>query len=195
MSTIPLPHLISSLGNVSPETGEKLATYFTPKIYPPDYFLVRENEVSNEYCLLGNGLFRAYTFNTDGEEVTTNFFTSQQIAAEPWSFFTRVPARENIHALTQSEGWCISFDEVQHAFHTLPEFREFGRRLLLGAYVRLKERMLSAIHQTAEQRYLQLLSREPDIFKHARLRQVASYLGVTDSSLSRIRKEISKPTH
>jgi CRP-like cAMP-binding protein len=188
-----LPALIAALGNVSEETGQQLAVFFTPKIYPAGYFLVRENEVSNEYCLLGEGLFRAYTHNTDGEEVTTAFYTGQQIVAEPWSFFTRVPARENIQALSESTGWSISFDEVQHAFHSLPEFREFGRRLLLGAYVRLKERMLSAIHQTAEERYVQLLAQEPDIFRHAKLRQVASFLGVTDSSLSRIRKEISRP--
>jgi CRP-like cAMP-binding protein len=192
MSTLLLPELIARLGDVNLETSQKLAGFFTPKNYSTDNFLIRENEVANEYCLLTKGLFRAYTFNTDGEEVTTNFFTANQIVAEPWSFFTRVPARESIQALTQCEGWSISFDQVQHAFHSLPEFREFGRRLLLGAYVKLKERMLSAIHQTAEERYFQLLKQEPEIFKYAKLRQVASYIGVTDSSLSRIRKEIQK---
>lgn len=192
MSVITLPQLISVLGDIPAEKAEHLASFFEPKIYPKHYFLLRENEVANEYCLLGSGLFRSWTENTEGEEVTLSFFTPQQIVAEPWSFFTRVPSRENIQAMTDSEGWSISYEQVQTAFHALPEFREFGRRLLLGAYSRLKERMLSAVHQTAEERYKNLLKQEPDIFQHAQLRQVASFLGVTDSSLSRIRKEITK---
>lgn len=192
MSEIGLPNIISQLGDLPLEKATELAGFFKHKVYTKNYLLLREGEIAEEYCLLSTGLFRSWTTNTDNEEVTLNFFSPQQIVAEPWSFFTRVPSRENIQALTDSEGWTISFPEVQAAFHGSPEFREFGRRLLLGAYARLKERMLSAIHQTAEERYRMLLKQEPDIFQHAQLRQVASFLGVTDTSLSRIRKEIAK---
>jgi CRP-like cAMP-binding protein len=192
MPAATLPQLISVLGDVPLNKAEHLAQFFEPKIYPKHYFLLRENEVANEYCLLGSGLFRSWTTNTENEEVTLAFFAPGQIVAEPWSFFTRVPSRETIQALTDSEGWSISYEQVQTAFHAQPEFREFGRRLLLGAYSRLKERMLSAVHHTADERYRNLLKQEPDIFQHAQLRQIASFLGVTDSSLSRIRKDIAK---
>jgi CRP-like cAMP-binding protein len=192
MNTITLPELIAQLGDVPADKAERLATFFELKQYPKNYVLLQENEISNEYCLLGSGLFRSWTLNTENEEVTLAFFTPGQIAAEPLSFFTRVPSRENIQALTDSEGWSISYEQVQSAFHALPEFREFGRRLLLGAYSRLKERMLSAVHLTAEERYRNLLKQQPDIFQHAQLRQIASFLGITDTSLSRIRKEIVK---
>ncbi|MGL5892360.1 MAG: Crp/Fnr family transcriptional regulator, partial [Bacteroidia bacterium] len=121
MSSITLPQLISALGDIPVEKAENLAQFFVPKTYPKNYFLLRENEVADEYCLLGSGLFRSWTVNTENEEVTLAFFTPRQIVAEPWSFFTRVPSRENIQALTDSEGWSISYEQVQTAFHALPE--------------------------------------------------------------------------
>ena len=64
--------------------------------------------------------------------------------------------------------------------------------ILVNGFITLKERMLSMINLTAEQRYEQLLIAKPEIFQHASLKTIASYLGITDTSLSRIRKEFSK---
>jgi CRP-like cAMP-binding protein len=77
-------------------------------------------------------------------------------------------------------------------FHSLPEFRDFGRSILVKGFAALKSRVLSMITETAEERYAQLLKNNPEIFQHAPLKIIASYLGVTDTSLSRIRKEFSK---
>ena len=74
----------------------------------------------------------------------------------------------------------------------MPEFREFGRSILVNAYAQLKQRMLGMIQQSAEERYAYLLQTNPDIFQHAALKNIATYLGVTDTSLSRIRKEFAK---
>jgi CRP-like cAMP-binding protein len=74
-------------------------------------------------------------------------------------------------------------------FHSIPEFREFGRANLVNAYAGLQERTLSMINLTAEQRYENLIASQPEIFQHSPLKYIASYLGVTDSSLSRIRKD------
>ena len=64
--------------------------------------------------------------------------------------------------------------------------------MLVRGFAALKTRMLEVITETAEQRYGYLLKNNPEIFQHAQLKHIASYLGVTDSSLSRIRKEFSK---
>ncbi|HEY0751463.1 MAG TPA: Crp/Fnr family transcriptional regulator, partial [Chitinophagaceae bacterium] len=75
--------------------------------------------------------------------------------------------------------------------HSIPEFREFGRSILVRGFSNLKLRMLSMITETAEQRYASLLQHNPEIFQYAPLKYIASYLGITDSSLSRIRKDIN----
>ena len=81
---------------------------------------------------------------------------------------------------------------MQANFHGIPEFREFGRMMLITNYANLKERMLGMIKDTTETRYLKLMQTHPDIFQNVPLKIIASYLGITDSSLSRIREETTK---
>lgn len=81
---------------------------------------------------------------------------------------------------------------MQVSFHTIPEFREFGRLNIINNYGILKQRMLSMLQETAEQRYSHLIHSNPEILRNAPLKNIASYLGITDTSLSRIRKEFIK---
>ena len=100
-------------------------------------------------------------------------------------------ARENARQIREqisSEMW----EQLNMLFHSLPEFREFGRSILVKGFTALKNRMLSMITETAEERYAHLLQNKPEIFQHAPLKTIASYLGITDTSLSRIRKELAK---
>jgi CRP-like cAMP-binding protein len=167
-----------------------MAEEFSFTHYPKDAFLLREGQLSDTYLFLEQGWMRGFALAPNGDEVTTGIFRPGQVAFEASSFFQRQPSMENIQALTPCEGWGISFAELNHLFHTLPEFREFGRSRLVMGFASLKARMLSMVTQTAEQRYLSLLQHHPEIFQHVPLKQIASYLGVTDSSLSRIRREL-----
>ncbi|HEX8313728.1 MAG TPA: Crp/Fnr family transcriptional regulator [Flavisolibacter sp.] len=155
-------------------------------------FLLREGSVSNEYMILETGFLRAFTHDTEGADVTTNFYGPGGLVLEPASFFHRTPSRENIQALTDSRGWVITFEKLNMLFHAHPAFREFGRSVLVKGFAALKERMLFMINEKAEQRYLLLLQNNPDIFQQAPLKHIATYLGITDTSLSRIRKEVAK---
>ena len=135
---------------------------------------------------------RAFACDTDGNDITTNFYSSNQVVFEVSSFFTRTISKENVQATVDCSGWYITYEQLNDLFHSLPEFREFGRAVLVKGFSSLKARMLSMITETAEQRYDMLLQNNPEIFQHAALKHIASYLGITDTSLSRIRKEFSK---
>ena len=151
-----------------------------------------EGKINNEYLFLENGYMRAFLLDTEGNEVTVNFYSPKSGVFEVSSFFQRVIAQENIQALTEAKGWVITFEELDNLFHSIPEFREFGRAILVKGFITLKMRTLSMINKTAEQRYASLLNSNPDLFQNAPLKFIASYLGLTDTSLSRIRKEFSK---
>jgi CRP-like cAMP-binding protein len=99
---------------------------------------------------------------------------------------------ENIQAITECHGFLLPFERLDSLFHSIPEFREFGRGMLVREFAAYKRRTLSLINQTAEERYIDLIDTSPEIFQHVPLKYIASYLGITDSSLSRIRKEFSK---
>ncbi|WP_431293338.1 hypothetical protein [Pedobacter sp. P26] len=77
-------------------------------------------------------------------------------------------------------------------FHSVPEFREFARAMLVKEFVAYKQRTLSMINKSAEERYANLVATNNEVFRHAQLKHIASYLGITDTSLSRIRKEFVK---
>jgi CRP-like cAMP-binding protein len=192
MEKEPLIHFIQSNMLVSNTILAAIAEHFEYRVFNKNDFFLKEGKVSNEYLFLEEGLMRAFTFNLKGEEVTTYFYPKNRVVFEAASFFMRTISTENIQALTDCKGYSISFDKLNMLFHSIPEFREFGRKMLVKEFVAFKQRTLSMINQTAEERYIQLLNTNQDIFQHAQLKYIASYLGITDSSLSRIRREFSK---
>jgi CRP-like cAMP-binding protein len=192
MSKEKLSAFFQSTGAISSTRAKEIADQFGELAFSKNDFLLREGQVSNDYLFLSEGYMRGFAHDSEGNEVTTTFFSPGQVVFEVSSFFTRSKSRENIQALTDGEGWTITFEQLNHLFHSMPEFREFGRSVLVRGYASLKARMLNMITTTAEERYAQLLQSTPDIFLHAPLKHIASYLGITDSSLSRIRKEFAK---
>jgi CRP-like cAMP-binding protein len=177
---------------VSLSGAQEIAGRFEQKVILKNQLFLTEGKICDEYLFLDKGYMRTFAHDTEGNEVTTNFCTRGQVVFEVSSFFNRTRSKENIQALTDCEGWYITYKQLNDLFHALPEFREFGRSVLVKSFSELKIRMLSMITETAEERYEQLLKVNPEIFQHAPLKNIASYLGITDTSLSRIRKDLSK---
>jgi CRP-like cAMP-binding protein len=192
MDKINLVEFFKKTGLVSLKTAEEIAATFTARFIQKNEYFLKEGRFCNEYLFLDHGFLRSFAHDTEGNDVTTNFYSDKQVVFEVSSFFNRTIARENIQAIIDSEGWMITYEQLNTLFHTMPEFREFGRHILVRGFAGLKTRMLSMITETAEERYENLLKTNPEILQHAQLKHIASYLGITDTSLSRIRKEISK---
>jgi CRP-like cAMP-binding protein len=174
------------------EKAEQIASFYHLKEFAKNDYLTKEGKVCRHSYFVEEGFFRSYVTDVEGNEATINFFGKDGFANDFLSFFRQIPATENIQALTDCTAWAITFDDLQICFHTIPEFREFGRLLLVTNYGQLRERMLGMIQLTAEQRYVKLIEYEPNIFQNAPLKMIASYLGITDTSLSRIRKDLAK---
>jgi CRP-like cAMP-binding protein len=169
---------------------EEITTHFQPIQITRNNYFIKEGKVSNNYLFLETGFIRAFTFDLEGNEVTTEFYSKNQIVFEVGSFFQKTVSKENFQALEDCNGWFINFDQLQILFHSIPEFREFGRMVLVKGFISFKQRTLSLINETAEQRYESLIKTRPEIFQKAPLKYIASYLGITDTSLSRIRREV-----
>jgi CRP-like cAMP-binding protein len=174
------------------EKATAITDLFSHATFNRNDLLLKERKVCSEYHFLCDGFMRAWTTDLEGRDITTAFYPEKNVVCELFSFFKRIPSRENIQALTNCTTLFITYNDLQVVFHTMPEFREFGRSILIDAYAGLKQRMLSTLHETADQRYKNLIDAAPEIFQHASLKNIASYLGITDSSLSRIRKEFAK---
>lgn len=154
-----------------------------------DYFL-EKGKMSNEYFIIESGLVRAFTHNYKGEEITTDFIGENEIVIEVSSLFTRIPAQESLQALTNGVAWKIDFNIFQELYHKSAGFSEWGRAWMSNQLFGLKQRNIDMISVSASDRYLKLLKEKPQIIQQASLKHIASFLGVTDTSLSRIRKEV-----
>lgn len=177
---------------MSPARAEQVVAKFNPANFEKNAFILREGTICNASHYIENGVMRSYTYDLEGNEVTTAFFTPNSYASDLLSFFKRVPTRENIQAITDCKSWHITYEDMQASFHTIPEFREYGRLNIVNQYALLKERMLSNLQESAEKRYADLINAHPEILQQVPLKYIASYLGIADTSLSRIRKETLK---
>jgi CRP-like cAMP-binding protein len=186
-----LIHFFQSVFPSTDATAASIAEHFTPVELKKGALFLEAGKRSNAYLFLEKGFMRSFLFDTEGTEVTTNLYSPGTVVFEVASFFQRIPSQENFQALTDSTGWTITFEELNGLFHALPHFRETGRAILVRTLVSLKMRTLSMINQTAEQRYAALLQSQPHIFQNVPLKYIASYLGITDTSLSRIRKDLA----
>jgi CRP-like cAMP-binding protein len=187
-----LTGLFRSTINISQQKAEEIAEFFQPKDLMKGDFFLKEGQVNNEYLFLENGFMRAFAIDTIGLEIVTNFYSPNQLVFEVSSYFNRIKSKENIQAMTDCSGYFLNYQELNDLFHAVPEFREFGRAVLVKGFSAFKNRTLSMITESAEERYAGLINGNPEIFQHAPLKYIASYLGITDTSLSRIRKEFAK---
>lgn len=147
-------------------------------------------KTANEYYLIEKGLFASFVTDYNGNEIATGFYTPGEILIEVSSLFQRVPSKENLIAITNGCAWKIEFEAFQQLFHNMEGFREWGRAWMAQQLFTSKQRSIDMLTKSATERYLTLINERPEIIKHASLKHIASWLGITDTSLSRIRKNI-----
>lgn len=154
-----------------------------------DCFLMKGKQ-ANEYHVIENGLARAFIHDFNGHEITTDFIGTHEILIEVSSLFLRIPAQENLEALSAGVAYKIDFNVFQEIYRQSTGFNEWGRAWMSHQLFSLKQRHINMISESASDRYLSLLVNKPQVIQHASLKHIASYLGITSTSLSRIRKEI-----
>jgi CRP-like cAMP-binding protein len=153
-------------------------------------FFIEEGTTANFYYFMESGFARSYVIDLEGNDISTKFFSSTDIVIDWHSYFLKTKCRENIQAITACTAWKITFENFMKLFN-IEAFREVGRTRLVNNYFELKNHSVSIIADPAKERYLNLIKLKPNIVQNVPLKQIATYLGITDTSLSRIRKEIA----
>ena len=160
------------------------------KHYKKGDYLLQEGQIANEYFIVEEGLIRTFVYHYQGEDITTGFSTKKDVVIEVCSIFSRIPTNENMQCLTDAQLWKINFTDFQQLFDRIPAFREWGRSWMASELYKNKKRATKMITRPATERYLQLIKSHPEMILQSPLKYIASYLGITDTSLSRIRKEV-----
>ncbi len=135
---------------------------------------------------INKGIARIYYFK-DGIDITENFYFENSIIARVESLFTGKPSRKAIQILEDAEIIGINSNQLFKLYDSFPEIERLFRKIFEAAYVETVHRIEGIQFHTAEERYKALLQEAPDVLMRIPLKYVASYLGITQVSLSRIR--------
>lgn len=157
-------------------------------------FVLREGEKCKFIGLVAEGSLRTFYVNEKGEEVNFLFHFNQRIEdivfVDYESFLLDIPSKLNIQALESSVVGFISYNDWQRLCNESIYWLHFSKRMTEKVYLSAKGRIEDLLYYSPENRYLKLLKDNPSIFQKIPQRYIASYLGITPQSLSRIRKRI-----
>ncbi len=190
---VPFPRTLFCEPEFTAAEIETIVPYFKRVEFSRHTFLLRAGEVAGVYWYVERGFLRSYAVNPRGEDTTTRFFAAGDLVIDWPSFFLRAPTREHIEALEDCVCWQTDFASFQKLFHSGAAFRDSGRTRLVQSYFELKQHSVSQIADTAADRYLRLVKEQPVVASQASLKHIASYLGITAPSLSRIRRSLARP--
>lgn len=184
---------LSGFGRLSEADASLFAAACTEAQYSRGDYFIREEEVCHRIGFLLRGVARVYHIAND-KEYTSYFNLPQRnrMVGSFESFLTQRPSRESIHFLQDTELILISRSKLYELYDQSPAIQELGRRMAEYNYVLAMERIYSLQHDTAQARYEKLLDIYADLVNLVPHHYIASYIGVTPESLSRIRKDLMR---
>lgn len=171
---------------------EILKTVFTEKKVRRRQYLLQEGDVCQSNTFVVEGCFRMYMVDDQGKEHNLQFAIEDWWILDMESFYFGKPSRLNIEAIEHSIVYQIKKEDLFKLFVDYPKFNRIFRVLSENALIANQKRVLQNISSTAEDRYLDFLSRYPQLINRISNVQIASYIGVTPEFLSAIRKRITK---
>jgi CRP-like cAMP-binding protein len=165
--------------------------FFTPRRFKKRQFLLQEGSVCKHLAFVNTGCLREYTVDQKGEEHILQFAINDWWISDLNSFLADTISTHNIDALQDSEVLLLEKEARDTMFEAVPALERFFRLLMESNYVATHKRINDALSASAEERYLVFVETYPELVERVPQSQIASYLGITPQSLSRIRKELS----
>lgn len=159
--------------------------------YKKGTILLRQGEVSEKCYFILNGCIRQYTVGEGGKEVTINFFTEEQAVVLFKSYHQQIPSEYFLSCLEDSTVIVGNMDSEETMYNKFPVLEKITRAMIeqnFGEEQEEKARFMAAV---PEERYRMLLDNRPSLINRVPQHQLASYLGMTPESLSRIKKRVS----
>ncbi|MNG84057.1 DNA-binding transcriptional dual regulator Crp [compost metagenome] len=185
--------LISYITSKITVTDEELGTilgFFKPIKLKKNELLLANGEISQRSFFVVKGCLRIFFINENGQEAIRYFAFENQFATALVSFITSEESEEFIQAVEESEIYGISHKDFYHLLDVVPQWEKFYRIYLEIAYVTNTRRLMSFLMQDALEKYRQLLTENPMIVRRMSNRMVASYLNISQETLSRLKSKL-----
>lgn len=181
-----LQKAINNISPLSDESMEAVLSAWKNWITSKDYFLLKENTVSDYIYFIEKGIGRIYYYK-NGKEITEWLALDEQFFLSITSFFQRTPSHLIIQTIEPSVVYGIHHDDFMRLADKYHDVERLLRKMVTASLILSQVRMDSIQFESAQQRYEKLLERTPQIVQRVPLTYIASFLGITLETLSRIR--------
>jgi CRP-like cAMP-binding protein len=180
---------IFNMAGLSHEAAEQLNRQVVSMNIPKGAFLIRQGQRCEHFYLIEKGFARIFSV-IDDKEITTLFARENDLITSTYALFTQTGSNENVEILEDSVLLKINYKEFVNGCQEHPNLFNLYRSLMEKYYLLLEERTLSLQFDSALERYRKLVSRHPFILQRASLASIASFLGMSPVTLSRMRGQV-----
>ncbi len=182
-----LPELLKVNFRLAPLKAEEFARLFREDhLQKGDYFL-RKGQTIRKLAFPQNGYLRGWCPAGD-KDITQWIFTPNYFVADLNALFFGTPARWNIQALGDCKLWTLSEENYLRMEESVPNWNKLEKEFLARCFMTLEDRVFSFLSLSARERYESLMAFNPDLFEAVPNHYLASMLGMTAETLSRVRK-------
>lgn len=181
-----LLEILNSVHPISNPLKTKISSIIQTKHIPQKCFLLKEGQISNHIYFIDKGFVRSF-YIKDDKEITAWFMRENDFVVSVNSFYKREKSYEYIQALESCIVHYIHYNDLEKLYKEFVELNINGRLLTIHYYIQNEERLFSMRKKSAEERYRLLQNKHPEIIQRAPLGYIASYLGISQETLSRIR--------
>ena len=181
---------IRQLIPISDTEFEQTVIFFKEQTLQKGDFFVRQDKVCRQIAFINKGTLRTFYINDKAEETTSCFCVENNLTTSYKSFILQQPSHLSIQALEDAELLVIDYEHLQKLYSTSPIWQNVGRTIAEKEYIVMEQYASVLNNETAKEKYLRLFKEQPQIIQKAPVKHIASYLGITTRTLSRIRREI-----
>ena len=179
-------HLLSGIHSLSPALQEELMARLSQRELSRKDYLLKAGHICRSICFVEKGLLRCF-YNKGDTEVCSWFMKEGDVIVSIESFFQQKKSYESIQALEDCSLLCIDYSQLQAIYRNFPEFNFIGRVLTEKYYVLWAQQLYGLRMQSSQERFHWLLENFPDLFLRVPSKYLASYLGITEVTLSNIK--------
>lgn len=171
---------------VSDEAMVALTGSFTQCIFPSKEIIIRAGRLDRQVYFIEKGITRSYVLH-NGREITTWFSQEGDAACGSWDLYRKKAGFEYVETLEETIAYSISVEQLDKLYRSYIDLANWMRVLQQENFLRLQDIHIRRLNWSAQERYEHLIKECPDLFQRVNLGYIASFLGITQQSLSRIR--------
>lgn len=187
-----MEEFINYLKNISPLKEESVKSFISlckKNTFPKGKYLLKSGQISQHLYFVKSGIGKVYYLKEDGKEIIDWISDEGNLLTSVSSFLTQTPSVHYVQLIEDSELIAISYTDLEGLFSKYHEMERLGRQLTIMALVQLQNRINSMQFETAKKRYENFLVQYPNCINRISLGDLASFLGMTQVTLSRVRAQ------